>query len=128
MVSDHIALFAHLLGAGRIAIGLAPFLAADRLSKLLGFPAAHDNASARLMARLFGVRDAGLGVLVLYCARDAHLLGLAAIFNLFMDAGDIVSAAIPLARRHGIDRGALGTMGFAACGLCCWVALIALVG
>ncbi len=54
------------MGLGRIALGLAPFVAAGPASRLLGFPVAHDNPTARLMARMFGVRDIGLGVLAFY--------------------------------------------------------------
>ena len=40
--------------------------AAGLSARLLGFPAHHDNATTRLMARWFGVRDIGLGVLVFW--------------------------------------------------------------
>ncbi|HEU4701413.1 MAG TPA: hypothetical protein VFS37_02945 [Conexibacter sp.] len=39
--------------AGRVVIGLAPLIAPGPTSRLLGFPRAHDNPSARLMGRLF---------------------------------------------------------------------------
>jgi hypothetical protein len=128
VTSHSIVVFAYVLAAGRAAIGLAPFVAAGPLVGRLGFPLSHDNPTARLMARLFGVRDAGLGLLVAYCAPDAHALRLAAILNMFMDGGDLLSAAIPLARRQGIDRGALTTAAFAFGGLSCWVVLLLLTG
>ena len=40
------------MGIGRIAIGLAPFVAAGASSRMLGFPVKHDNPTARLMARI----------------------------------------------------------------------------
>ena len=113
--------------AGRIILGLAPFLAAGPLIRLLGFPPAHDNPSARLMARLFGVRDIGLGVLVIGCAADPTLLRAAVLFNLLHDLGDLVAAAIPLIRRQGIDRGALLTGTFALGGALAWTGLYLLL-
>ena len=55
-----------VMGVGRILLGIAPFVAARPSARLLGFPVDHDNPTTRLMARLFGVRDIGLGVLVFY--------------------------------------------------------------
>jgi hypothetical protein len=128
MLPPWLADFAYVLAAGRIGIGLGPFVAAGRLSRLLGFPTEHNTDSARLMARLFGVRDIGLGVLVAYCARDPHALWLAALLNVFMDGGDLLSAAVPLVAREGIARGALMTGAFALGGLTCWIVLMLLIG
>lgn len=97
------------MALGRIAIGLAPFVAAGPSSRLLGFPSAHDNATARLMGRFFGVRDIGLGVLVLWALHHADALSFTLLFNAFMDLGDLFSTAIPLLRRQGIDRAAAGS-------------------
>jgi len=91
---------------GRIALGIAPFIAAGPASRLLGVPRAHDNATARLMGRFFGVRDIGLGVLVLWALRHPEALPFILLFNAAMDAGDLVSTLIPLVRRQGIDRAA----------------------
>lgn len=101
--------FTLLLGfmaLGRVALGLAPFVAAGPASRLLGFPPSHDNATSRLMARLFGVRDVGLGVLVLYAIRHPEAASFIFLFNAATDAGDAFSAGVPLLRRDGIDRGA----------------------
>src|SRR5438067_6844180 len=92
------------MAVGRIAIGLAPFVAAGPASRMLGFPRSHDTATARLMGRFFGVRDIGLGVLVLWALRHAEALPFVLLFNAAMDLGDLVSSAIPLVRRQGIDR------------------------
>ena len=61
------------------------------------------------MGRFFGVRDIGLGVLVLWALRHPDALPFVLLFNAFMDLGDLVSTAIPLVRRHGIDRAAAGS-------------------
>ena len=109
------------MALGRIALGLAPFVAAGASSRLLGFPASHDNPTARLMARFFGVRDIGLGVLVLWALRHPETLPFVALFNAFMDGGDLVSIFVPLVKRQGIDRAAAGSMLFALTGGLGWL-------
>jgi hypothetical protein len=109
------------MGLGRIALGLAPFIAAGPSSRLLGFPAAHNTATARLMGRFFGVRDIGLGVLVFYALRHPEVAGFIFLFNMFMDAGDLAAIAIPLVKRQGIDRAAAMSALFAMTGGLGWL-------
>jgi len=121
-----LAAFAVALAVGRVLIGLAPIVAAGASSRLLGFPAAHDNPTARLMGRLFGVRDVGLGALVVMNLHDPAALRRAFWLNLAMDLGDAAMIAVPLARRQGIDRAAGLSLAFALGGACAWtVALFA---
>ncbi len=94
------------MGLGRISLGLAPFLAAARTARLLGFPDKHDNPTARLMGRLFGVRDIGLGVLAFYAVKHPETASFMFLFNAAMDLGDLFAVTIPLVKRQGIDRGA----------------------
>lgn len=44
---------------GRILLGLAPFVAVTPLLRVFGIPKEEDTTTARLFARLFGVRDIG---------------------------------------------------------------------
>jgi hypothetical protein len=106
---------------GRIVIGAAPFLAAGPTSRLLGFPTAHDNATARLMARWFGVRDIGLGVLVLWGLHHPDILPFLLLFQAAMDAGDLLAILIPLVKRQGIDRAAMSSAAFAAPAALLWI-------
>ena len=115
------------MGIGRVLIGLAPFVAAGATSRLLRFPAAHDNPTARLMARFFGVRDIGLGVLVFYALRHPDALWFVVLFNAVMDFGDLFSVMIPLVRRQGIDRGAIGSAAFALPAGIAWLGVSAFV-
>jgi hypothetical protein len=110
----------------RISIGAAPFVAAAPVSRMLGFPSSHDNPSARLMSRFFGVRDIGLGVLALWGLRHPEALPFILLFNAFMDAGDLVSTAIPLVKRQGIDRGAATSALFALVGGLSWLIMWAI--
>ena len=114
------------MGVGRILLGLAPFVAAGASSRLLGFPAAHDNPTARLMGRRFGVRDVGLGVLVFYGLTHPAVLPFLLLFNALTDFGDLVAAAIPLVKRQGIDRGALMSAAFALPAGIGWLVVLSL--
>ena len=115
------------MGVGRIVIGLAPFVAAGPSSRLLGFPRHHDNPTTRLMARLFGVRDIGLGVLIFYGVGHPELLGFLVLFNAFTDFGDLLAIGTPLVRRQGIDRAALASAAFALPAGLAWLAVYALL-
>lgn len=118
--------FAIALAVGRLLIGVAPVVAAGLTSRLLGFPEAHDNPTARLMARLFGVRDIGLGAIVAMSLHDPAALRRALWLNLAMDLADASMIAIPLVRRQGIDRAAGLSLAFALGGATAWtVALFA---
>ncbi|MEO8704484.1 MAG: DUF4267 domain-containing protein [Kofleriaceae bacterium] len=109
------------MGLGRIALGLAPFVAAGPASRMLGFPNTHDNATARLMGRLFGVRDIGLGVLAFYALKHPEVAPFLFLFNAFMDLGDLFAVTIPLIKRQGIDRGAVLSGLFALIGGVSWL-------
>ena len=116
------------MGVGRVLIGLAPFVAAGMTSRLLGFPAGHDNPSTRLMGRLFGVRDIGLGVLVFYALTHPAALTFVLLFNAVTDFADLVAIGVPLARRQGIDRAALSSAAFALPAGIGWLVVRSLVG
>lgn len=111
------------MGIGRVLIGLAPFVAATASSRMLGFPAEHDNATARLMARFFGVRDIGLGVLVFYGLEHLEALRFILLFNACTDFGDLVAIGIPVLKRHGIDRAAVKSAAFALPAGLAWLAI-----
>jgi hypothetical protein len=110
--------------AGRVVIGLAPLLAPGPTSRLLGFPSTHDNPSARLMGRLFAVRDIALGVLTWQVRDDPVLLRHAFRINAAIDASDMTVAALSLLGRRGVDRAALSTAAFAFAGANVWLSLL----
>jgi Domain of unknown function (DUF4267) len=115
---------AALAAAGRVAIGAAAVLAPGPTSRLLGFPRQHDSATARLMGRLFGIRDVALGVLVWQVREDRELSRFAYKLNAWVDAGDMAAAAAPLLRRRGIDRASAATAAFAFAGANIWLRLL----
>ncbi len=116
----------YAFAVGRTLIGLAPFVSAGRTAAMLGFPKDHDNASARIMARLFGVRDIGLGALAAWAATDIDKLHFVMPFQAAMDLGDLISAAIPVLKKQGINRGAVMTGLFAICGATAWLSVFAM--
>ena len=105
----------------RFVLGLAPIFAAGLTSKLLGFPPEQDNPTARLMARLFGVRDIGLGAIVLANLNDPVALRKTLWLNLCMDLGDATMIAIPLVKKQGINKAAKLSLFAALSGASVWV-------
>lgn len=116
------------LAVARTLLGLAPIVAARATSRLLGFPEAHDNPTARLMARLFGVRDIGLGAMVVLALGHPIATHIALQVNLAMDLGDVVMISVPLLRRQGVDRAAGLCLFFALAGAAAWVLALHLTG
>lgn len=115
------------MGVGRILLGVAPFVAAGPVARLLGFPAGQDTPTARLMARWFGVRDIALGVLVFHALATPSELPFVLVFNACVDFGDLVAILVPLVRRQGIDRAAWSSAGFALPAGIGWLAVRALL-
>ena len=84
---------------------------------------AQRSATADLMGRLFGVRDIGLGVLAFYAVKHPETAPFLFLFNAFMDLGDLFAVTIPLAKRQGIDRGAVMSGLFAMLGGLSWLTM-----
>lgn len=114
------------MGIGRVLLGVAPFVAARPVSRLLAIPAEHDNPTSRLMARLFGVRDVGLGVLVFYALHHPSILSFVLVFNALTDFGDLGAILIPVVRRQGIDRAAARFAAFALPAGIGWLVMLGL--
>jgi hypothetical protein len=111
------------MALGRILLGLTPMVAAGPAMRLLGVPEQHDNPTARLMARLFGVRDIGLGVLLFAALQGIVPMWFAILFNAATDMGDTVMITVPLAGRHGIDRTAGMSLALACSATVTWLAI-----
>jgi hypothetical protein len=105
----------------RAGIGAAAIAAPGHAAKIAGYPAAHDNPSAQLMSRLFGVRELVLAWLVIDAARrpggvTPRVLALQAA----VDAADAAVQSVSVVRREGIDRGAVGGTVIAAGAAVLW--------
>lgn len=117
----------YFMGVCRILLGVAPFVAARPVSRLLAIPDSHDNPTARLMGRLFGVRDVGLGVLVFFAIKHPDILPFVLVFNALTDFGDLLAILIPVVRRQGIDRAAARFAAFALPAGVAWLVMLRFV-
>ncbi len=115
-------LAAAALATGRAVVGLLPFPAVAS-ARLLGIPAEHDSPTARLMGRMFGVRNLALAAMVLLALRVPGQLHLACLLNASVDAGDIAVILVPLLGRQGIDRAAWRCLAFALFALASWLTM-----
>jgi len=115
----------YAMGVGRMLIGLAPIVAPQLSSRLLRFPSDHDNATARLMGRLFGVRDIGLGVLVIYAVTNLELLRWVFLFQAATDGADALCIA-PNLRDPKMRKAAGASLAFAIGGGSSWLFVRAL--
>ncbi len=113
-----------LMGAGRAGIGVMSIAAPSLSAKIVGYPAAHDNPTARMMARLFGVRELLLAYLVVDAVRgpDGPSPSVFAL-QAAVDASDIVVQGWPLIKREGLDRAAVSGIALAGVAACAWVRL-----
>jgi hypothetical protein len=109
------------MGVARALLGGASILAPSPCARLLGFPPGSDTPTARIFARLFGVRNIGLGVLVAYGVAHRELLGFMLLFNAAIDIFDLGAIAVPIVRRQGINRAAWSMVAFALPAALAWV-------
>ncbi len=112
------------MAAGRVAIGTIAVLAPGPSSRLLGYPREQDSPSARLMGRLFGVRDIALGALVWNVRDNPSHSRYVYKLNAWVDAGDATAMAAAVIGRQGIDRAALSSAAFALFGASGWLRLL----
>ncbi len=112
------------MSAVRAAIGVASIAAPTVAAKVAGYPGDHNNPTARLMSGLFGVREILLAWLVFDAARtrDGLTAGVFALQSA-VDAADVVVQSVPLFKREGIDRAAVGGITLAAGASVMWAQL-----
>lgn len=112
------------MAAGGFVLGLVAFLFPSRAARVFGFPAEHDNATARTIGRLYAIREAARGVQLTYEARSERgpqpfTIGM----NLAIDAADAAMLAAAIRRRAGITRAAGSIFVFAATTCVFWLRL-----
>ncbi len=104
------------LGAARALLGIAPLIAAGPTVRLLGFPPGEATASAIVFARLFGVRDIGLGAIIAWSVTRPEVWPALVLLNLLTDVGDLSAFLAGMRGRPDLRR---------ALGLCAAVATLA---
>ena len=63
-----------MMSSARAGIGMASIFAPSVSARITGYPAEHDNATARMIGRLFGVRELLLAWLVVDAVRRPEVL------------------------------------------------------
>jgi hypothetical protein len=107
--------------AGRAAIGSLAVLAPGLGSRILGFPAAHDNASARVAGRLFGIREVTLaGYTAVQVQRTPQQRDLY-LANAAVDSADFAVLTLTFLGRRGIARAAFTSALLAAPFAAAWL-------
>jgi hypothetical protein len=97
----------------RAAVGVASLLAPGLASTIMGFPRGSDTASARMIGRLFAVREMALGgftvaqVLRDPMQPDVYLL------NAAVDGSDALVCGLTFLGRRGVGRAAFGSFALA---------------
>ena len=94
----------------RIAIGGAAALAPGALLTAFGIDASEDSPTLRYFARLFGIRNAVLGVLLWQVRHDPDRLAVVARINAITEILDAMAGAAPLVARQGRDRSAIAAV------------------
>jgi hypothetical protein len=112
---------AFTLPAARIALGAGAYAAPELTGKLLGLSLG-GNHEATLFARVFGVRDAALGVGALMSGNGGRRMWLGA--GLACDLADATAGVIAL--RSGAPKfGAIATIAAASSGIALSIAALA---
>ncbi len=88
----------------RFVVGALLGLAPRTTLRLFGAPTNLDSPMVRYVARLFGIRNAMLGVLLWQQREDPTQVRRLATLNAATEAVDALSAAVPVLRRQGLDR------------------------
>lgn len=109
------------MSSARAGIGVASIFAPSVSAKVAGYPAEHDNPTARAMARLFGVRELLLAWLVLDALRRPERLS-PSVFAVqaAVDATDVAVQGWPLITGERLDRGTAGGIALAALAALGW--------
>jgi hypothetical protein len=83
---------------------LVSLLAPTLLTRLPGFPQTEATTSAIVFARLFGVRDIGLGAVILYGIWHPELQLPIILLNGLTDAGDLLSFLLGIRVKPELSR------------------------
>jgi hypothetical protein len=111
-------------GIARMCVGGSLLVTTGLASRVFGAPAGHDNATTRLLARLFGIRNIVLGFWAL-AARDqgAAERKLCYQVNAAVDAADLAVLAIAFVRASEMRRAVVMSSALGGSALPAWLEL-----
>ena len=108
-MNEDLETFTRTMVIERFVVGALVGLTPGTALKLFGLPEEVDTPALRYVGRIFGIRNAILGVMLWEARKDPAQLERMATLNAVTEAVDAVSASVPLVRRQGIDRTAAST-------------------
>lgn len=97
--------------AERVLVGGAAALAPGALLKGFGIDESEDSPTLRYFARLFGIRNAMMGILLWHVRNDPRALARMAALNAATEALDAIAAAVPLATGKTRPQAAASAIG-----------------
>ncbi len=115
-------LAAKALAIERVATGGLAAIAPDRAIRAIAAPGS-DSEAARYMARLLGIRQIVLGLMLWQSRNDRALLRRVATLNALMEALDAAATLLALVQRHGSARPSAATVGAALAASAAFLAL-----
>jgi hypothetical protein len=111
-MEDRLELAAKALAIERVATGGLAAIAPARAIRTITTPKS-DTEAARYVARLLGIRQVVLGVMLWQSRHDRAWLRRMATLNALMEALDAVATLVALVQRRGGDRPSAATVGAA---------------
>jgi hypothetical protein len=111
-MEDRLALAAKALAIERVATGGLAAIAPARAIRAITTPKS-DTEAARYVARLLGIRQVVLGVMLWQSRDDRVWLRRMATLNALMEALDAAATLVALVQRRGGDRPSAATVGAA---------------
>jgi len=101
------------MSGARAAVGVAAIASPGLTSALMGFPKGHDTATARMIGRLFGIREIALGAYTAAQVQADPVRPDVYLLNAAVDMGDAAVCALTLLGRRGVGRAAAGSFALA---------------
>jgi hypothetical protein len=109
----------------RISVGLGALVTTGLAEVVFGVPDEHDNATARVLGRLFGIRNVVLGAWALAVQdADVEARRLCYTLNAIVDGVDVGILVWSLMRRQGIARLSLTSAALGTSALLGWIDLL----
>jgi hypothetical protein len=106
-------------------VGLGALVTTDLAEVVFGVPDEHDNATARVLGRLFGIRNVVLGAWALAVQdADVEARRLCYTLNAIVDGVDVGILVWSLMRRQGIARLSLTSAALGTSALLGWIDLL----